>query len=154
KGVPLRFLAIMVNIECTVRLLERHRESHVLSCGQVVLDLGPLLQLATLRHAYLPDAPTLASSCWLSDLTARSRRVVDRVFWLDADHRTLMNRVRGRKQSHAMKDRSEEAFERFCAEYRREFDDLLAGYPAGQINRDDAGILSARDISEWIDARL
>jgi thymidylate kinase len=154
KGVPLRFLAIMVNIECTVRLLERHRESHVLSCGQVVLDLGPFLQLATLRHAYLPDAPTLASSSWLADLTARSRRVVDRVFWLDADQRTLMNRVRGREQSHAMKDRSEEAFERFCAEYRREFDDLLAGYPAGQINRVDAGVLSARDISEWIDARL
>jgi thymidylate kinase len=154
KGVPLRFLAIMVNIECTLRLLERHRESHGLSCGQVVLDLGPFLQLATLRHAYLPDAPALASSFWLSELTARSRRVVDKVFWLDADHRTLMNRIRGREQSHAMKDRSEGAFERFCAEYRREFADLLAGYPAGQIERIDTGALSARDVSEWIDARL
>jgi adenylate kinase family enzyme len=154
KRVPLRFLAIMVNIEVTLRLLERHRESHALSCSHIILDLGPFLQLATLRHAYLPEAPTLASSSWLAELTARSRRAVDRVFWLDADNRILLNRVRGREQLHAMKDRPAEAFERFCAEYRREFTDLLAGFPASRIERIDTGVLSARDVSEWIDAHL
>lgn len=154
RGVPLRYLAIMINIEVTLRLLARHRESRVLSCGHVVLDLGPLLQLATLRHAYLPEAPTLASSAWLSELMTRSRQVIDKVFWLDADDRILMGRVQGREQTHAMKGRPEEAFETFCAEYRQEFSGLLAGYPASRIERIDTGAMSANDVFGWIDAHL
>jgi len=154
KRVPLRYLAIMLNIEVTLRLLARHRESPVLDCGHVILDLGPFLQLATLRHAYLPHAPTLASSAWLSELMVRSQQMIDRVFWLDADDGTLMNRVHGREQIHAMKGRPEGAFERFYAEYRQEFAHLLTGYPASRIERIDTGAMSAADISGWIDAHL
>lgn len=154
RGVPLRFLAIMVNIEVTLRLLTRHRESRMLGCGRVVLDLGPFLQLATLRHAYLAQAPTLASSTWLSELTAQARQVIDRVFWLDADDRVLMERVSERAQVHAMKGRPAGAFERFFSEYRREFADLLAGYPSNRVVRIDTGVMSADHVCELIDAHL
>ena len=154
KGVPLRYLAIMLNIEITLRLLERHRESHVLDCNHVILDLGPLLQLATLRHAYLTEAPTLASSTWLSQLIVQTRRVIDRVFWLDADDRILMDRVSDREQEHGMKGQPREAFERFFAEYRNEFADLLDGYPAHRIERIDTSSASAEDVCQRVDACL
>jgi thymidylate kinase len=152
--VPLRFLAIMVNIEVMLQVLARHRESPILRCSQVILDLGPFLQLATLRHAYLAQAPTLASSSWLSELTVQSRQVIDRVFWLDADDRVLMERVSEREQEHAMKGRPPGAFETFFSEYRREFTDLLSGYPASWVKRIDTGAMSAEHVFELIDAQL
>jgi len=154
KGVPLRYIAIMLNIEITLRLLERHRESCVLDCNHVILDLGPFLQLATLRHAYLAEAPTLASSSWLPQLIIQTRRVIDRVLWLDADDRILMDRVGDREQEHGMKGRPREAFERFFAEYRDEFADLLDGYPARQIERIDTSSASAEDVCQRVDACL
>ena len=154
KGVPLRYLAIMLNIEITLRLLDRHRESRVLDCNHVILDLGPLLQLATLRHAYLAEAPTLASSSWLSQLIIQARHAIDRVFWLDADDPILMDRVSDREQEHGMKGQPRKAFERFFAEYRDEFADLLGGYPAHRIERIDTSSASAEEVCQRVDACL
>lgn len=118
RRVPLVCIEIMLSIEIRLAVLQKHKKRHFLPCRVLVLDQGPLLQLTTLKLAYIKKYSVSNEITWLTALEAETTRTLDIVIWLDAGIETLQDRINRREQTHRMKGRSKEVMAQFFEDYR------------------------------------
>ena len=119
-------IKMMVYLQGWHHVLERRSSSDRV----VVLDQGPVFQLAWLRH-YDPGnfgSPDLGA--WWDEMLRRWATRLDLVIWLDAPDATLLSRIRGRTSWHVLKDMSEQEGLRFLAGFRRSYEEVITKFAA------------------------
>jgi thymidylate kinase len=77
----------------------------------LLIDQGPLALLAYLHHKNVPNR-------WLDRLQRKAVAVIDRAFWLDAPNDVLIERLRNRKDGHAMETLPDPRVNQFYDAYR------------------------------------
>ncbi len=81
----------------------------------LLIDQGPLALLAYLHHKNVPNRWMVR---WLDCLQRKAVAVIDRAFWLDASNSVLIERLRNRKDGHAMENLPDAQVNQFYDSYR------------------------------------
>jgi shikimate kinase len=126
----------MVYLDAWLRLLARDAGSDRI----VVLDHGPIFNLAMLREFGPELTADAAFRRWSDRLLSRWAETLDVIVWLDAPDQVLVERIRGRDQKHLVKTASTEEASAFLQRCRRSFEEFLApldARPSPEILRFD-----------------
>lgn len=111
--------------------------------ARVLLDHGPVFQLATL-HGFGPRwLQTALAQPWWQARFAQWAGLLDLVIWLDAPDAVLEKRINLRTQRHQVKGKSAAEVAQFLANYRLAYDRVL-----GQITADGGPMVLHYDTSQ------
>jgi shikimate kinase len=102
------------------------RQQAVLGGTAVLLNHGPIFKLATL-DAFGPETlKTEAFQPWWHEMFTRWASTLDMIIWLHAPDETLVERINGRDQRHAVKGKSEREATQFLRCYQTSYKQMLA----------------------------
>lgn len=146
RSIPWEDLRHIIRLRALHGLLQRQRAA---GTRLVLLDEGPVFALAWLQVYGQDRLRHAAMAAWWRDAAQEWARALDTVVVLDAPDPVLAQRVRGRTQSHSMKQKSDADIARFTAAYRTAFARVLeALHTAGQGH---VRILTLRSEGESVD---
>lgn len=93
--------------------------------GITVLDQGPMYALVRLKARQRGVASSRSFQRWWDEMLTMWADTLSAVVWLDAPADVLRARINGRVQAHAVKGVSDEASQRFVAEYHGLFEEVF-----------------------------
>jgi cytidylate kinase len=96
----------------------------------VILDQGPVFQLARL-HGFGPEnIHGKRFEKWWAIVLERWASALDMVIWLDAPDAILLDRIRTRSKWHLVKDEPEQEACKFLARYRTSYEQMISALTA------------------------
>jgi len=119
---------------------------------RIILDQGPVYLLAEMRE-FGPDylRTKKAEPLW-QEFYHRWAYTLDMIVWLDAEDSHLVERIRGRKQDHAVKNESAEEAIKFLELYRKLFDFTVSSLteinPSIRVLKFDTSKLQTQEIKD------
>lgn len=120
-------IKMMVYLTAGNRLLRRQASNHA---AVVILDQGPVFQLAQL-HGFGPEnINSEGFEQWWASVLDRWASALDMVIWLDAPDVVLLERVHTRGKWHRVKNESEQEAREFLARYRASYEQMISALTA------------------------
>lgn len=120
----------------------------------LVLDHGPVFRLARLRAFGPPLVNTPCYRDWWQEMQTLWAQTLRWIVWLDAPNATLLARVRGRAQTHLIKQAAAPQALRFFDRYRAVYRDIIDAMTAAERGPGLITIDTEREPAEAIAARL
>jgi shikimate kinase len=132
------------------QLLKRRSSNN----GRVILlDQGPVFRMATLYEFGPESLKSEASKRWWLHLYEQWASTLDILIWLDTSDAVLLKRINTRTKKHGIKGKPELEAQKFLAQYRTSFREVLtnlAAYHGPTVLQFDTSKISIEQIADEI----